>query len=84
MWASYKANNIEESIVMASLERLSVRDDREGSDPEMRYMVGHADDESRNTLEGDSQHAQKNAKQKNENDTAVGTTRDMNGWGYET
>ncbi len=41
---AYKSNNVEEMNVMASLERFSVKDDREGSESEMRYMIGSADD----------------------------------------
>ena len=83
VWASYKANNIEESVVMASLERLSLKDEREGTDPEMQYMIGHADDQAPNTLEGNPALAQRNKTQKNENDTAVGTSSTSHGWGYD-
>jgi vacuolar protein sorting-associated protein 13A/C len=82
VWAAYKVNNIEESVVMASLERLSLKDEREGTDPEMQYMIGHADDSAPNTLEGDPVHAQRNKTEKTENDTAVGTSSTKHGWGY--
>jgi len=83
VWASYKANNIEESVVMASLERLSLKDERDGTDPEMQYMIGHADDQAPNTLEGNFAHAQRNKKEKNENHAAVGTSSSTRGWGYD-
>lgn len=79
MWASYKANNVSESVVMASLERVSLKDEREGTDPEMQYMVGFADDQAPNTLEG----IRRNRKEKVEDDTAVGTSNTSHGWGYE-
>ncbi|KAG0557949.1 hypothetical protein KC19_11G167800 [Ceratodon purpureus] len=81
VWASYKSNNIEESVVMASLERFSLKDEREGTDPEMQYMIGHADDRAPNTLEGDPAHARRNKTEKNENDTAVGNSSTSHGWG---
>jgi len=35
VWVLHKVNSIDESIVMASLEGLSFKDEREGSDSEM-------------------------------------------------
>lgn len=70
--------------MMASLERLSLKDEREGTDPEMQYMIGHADDKAPNTLEGDPGLAKRNRKEKKANDTAVGTSQSPRGWGYDT
>lgn len=83
MWASYKANNVEESVVMASLERLSLKDEREGTDPEMQYMIGYADDQASNTSEGILGHIRRNRKEKIDDDTAFGTSNTSHGWGYE-
>ncbi|CAM6084054.1 unnamed protein product [Calypogeia fissa] len=44
VWASYKSNTLQESNIQATLEKFSVRDDREGTEAEMRYMIGNADD----------------------------------------
>jgi hypothetical protein len=52
VWASLKQNSVEEMMVMATLERFSVKDDREGTDPEMCYMIGSADDRESNNLLG--------------------------------
>ncbi|KAL2636221.1 hypothetical protein R1flu_007700 [Riccia fluitans] len=46
VWASYKSNTVQESIVMVTLQKFTVRDDREGTELEMRYMIGAADDEN--------------------------------------
>ncbi|BBN04917.1 vacuolar protein sorting-associated protein 13A/C [Marchantia polymorpha subsp. ruderalis] len=51
VWAAYKSNSIEESTIMATLEKFSVRDDREGTELEMRYMIGSADEEESNVIE---------------------------------
>lgn len=75
---------MDENHVMASLERFSVKDDRAGTDPEVQYMIGHADDRSPNTLEGDSEQAQKNSQRKNENRAVTGPSQRSLGWRYES
>ncbi|KAG0604101.1 hypothetical protein M758_10G145000 [Ceratodon purpureus] len=81
VWALYKANNVEESVVMASLERLSLKDEREGTDVEMQYMIGLADDTASNNLEGDFSHAQRMKKEKKGTDSDVASASSIRGWG---
>lgn len=83
VWASYKANNVQESVVMASLERLSLKDEREGTDVEMQYMIGLADDKVSDNLEGDFSHAQRMKKEKKGSDTDVASASSIRGWGYD-
>lgn len=44
VWVAYKVSSLQETVVLVSLETFSVKDDREGIEPELRYMIGKADD----------------------------------------
>ncbi|XP_024524741.1 uncharacterized protein LOC9654875 isoform X2 [Selaginella moellendorffii] len=56
VWAAYKMSSNEEQYIMASLDFLNVSDDREGIEPELKFMVGMASDDSnllnRDEIEG--------------------------------
>ncbi|XP_024403056.1 uncharacterized protein [Physcomitrium patens] len=80
-WVSYKGNNVEESVFMASLERLSLKDEREGTDPEMQYMIGHADDQAPSSLGDDLHHFRRNRENKTEDETAAGSSNTSPGSG---
>lgn len=68
---------------MASLERLSLKDEREGTDPEMQYMIGHADDQAPSSLGDDLHHFRRNRENKTEDETAAGSSNTSPGWGYD-
>lgn len=82
MWASYKATNIAESVIMASLERLSLKDEREGTDLDMQCMVGYADDNALESLEVIPGHVRRDRNEEIEDDSAE-TSNTSDGWGYD-
>lgn len=45
VWVLYKGNNVEELVFMVFLERFSFKDECEGIDLEMQYMIGYVDDQ---------------------------------------
>lgn len=52
VWAAYTSNTVNESSIMATLERFNVKDDREATEPEMRYMIGSVSTRDDNVASG--------------------------------
>lgn len=44
VWIAFQSNSIDESDIMASLNSLTLKDDREGTDPVLAYMIGKSED----------------------------------------
>ncbi|KAJ7562087.1 hypothetical protein O6H91_03G054700 [Diphasiastrum complanatum] len=49
VWAAYKSNSLGETFIASSLESFSVSDDREGTEAELRYMIGKVDEFEHNS-----------------------------------